>query len=437
MFKKSNRILISAFLVLFCLILLPSCSTRNMDTLSIDYKNDKSTNFGYTAAVYGDRIYYVTNELGKSGIYSMKLDGTDVRMEVENPNVTMLEITGGKLYFSGLEKIRKPSGDLPTNVNTLYCSALGSAKYGKTRDREMNANIGAFFVAQDGFQFIDSGGLSLDQDTVDSKYKKITMIPLDYKGESVYAGVCKIGGTQIIAFFDPDDPDTYLFNISIGGDPFVLDTNTGELVLQVDNGQDMLKAFQIDDKYIYCSYNEMVVVLDKTTYSVKKKIIPEGLSSDYDIAHMTKYGNAVYIMADRWLDTSIAAQPLLNEKLYKMDTKTFKCTKLLDLGQNQRILGIDANYIILLDHGEIDKLVLKNGGIDQKQKLANAPRDINLNTYTIDYAGDWMFLHRTYSPGQELVYKINLQSGKVIQNSVKYDFSVLDSYREKDSGVTN
>ena len=76
--KKSVTIILSAILVL----ILASCSPLHSDNLRIDFKPDKSSNYGYAAAVYEDRIYYVSNELGDAGVYSMALDGSDIRMEL-------------------------------------------------------------------------------------------------------------------------------------------------------------------------------------------------------------------------------------------------------------------------------------------------------------------------------------------------------------------
>ena len=72
-------------------------------------------------------------------------------------------------------------------------------------------------------------------------------------------------------------------------------------------------------------------------------------------------------------------------------------------------------------------------------RLCDAPKDIDKEKYTIDYAGDWMFVYKVYGgfttgnidddPGQQLVYKINLKTGEVVENTVPLDFSQVDPYR--------
>ena len=67
--------ILSIFL-LIAILILSSCSYSNgeVNNLRIYFKNNKLVNRGYAAAVYEDRIYYISNEQNVPGIYSMKMD---------------------------------------------------------------------------------------------------------------------------------------------------------------------------------------------------------------------------------------------------------------------------------------------------------------------------------------------------------------------------
>ena len=458
--KKYIKVIILIGLVL----ILVSCSSLKPDNLKIDFKRDKSSYLGYAAAVYEDRIYYVSNELGTSGIYSMTSDGSDVRLEAASPDITSIEVKEGILYFSGLFRINKSGGIwrdqfYTDNEHTLYSCAFSG--YTKTVDYiNSNYNVPKFYISQNGYAAISYGSEGTQELRLFDKERnesfsdtsdKIVTISFQYieksvfdtksgnledKTENILKNIYQFGDLLIIARHVPEDND---YN-RIPGDPYILDSNTGELVLAFDRKQtDALKAFCMDEENIYCSYKEMMVILDKATYQVKTTFIPDGLSNEYNITYLTKYGDKIYIIADYWRGQDNESLPLLGEKLYIMDPNTFECTQLLDLGSNQRTIGMYENYIILLDNGTIYKVDLNGGIIGERTKLLDAPSDIYSQPYTIDYAGDWMFIYKTYPeygsksdlPGQQLLYKINLQNGEVIQNDIKFDFSVLDSYIEK------
>ena len=69
------------------------------------YKNSGGSNIGDISAVYGGRIYFYSQECGERGIYSMKLDGEDLRMETECRDIQKLQIHGDQLFYLGLDNV--------------------------------------------------------------------------------------------------------------------------------------------------------------------------------------------------------------------------------------------------------------------------------------------------------------------------------------------
>jgi len=416
-------------LIVVCLFVLTSCNLSRPDPpdVKIGFKNDTSGDLGMAAAVYGDRIYYTSNELGKAGICSMKPDGSDVRQEIVNPSIMMLQLFQGKLYFCGLNTIEQTTATPIQAHHALFAKNIdGSTKY-KDLDPEHGDNKVGVYVNDDlllvywndggqGIKLLKGEKLKPKTIKVSFKYKKITVENKFY-----------IQGNTLATYY----PATYQNEDK----PYIVDMGTGNLVLKCDTTEGT-KAFCMDDENLYCSYNEMVVVFNRSDYSVKARIIPGGLTSDYTIENISRFGGDLYILADRWTDEGSS---LLSEKLYHADAKTLSCSEVLSLDKNQRVLGM-TERMILLDGGKIYKAALKGGSIGEKTKLIDAPGDISSRNYMVDYAGDWMFLYKVYpetgspvygdSPGQQLLYKINLKSGEVVQNDVKLDFSILKSYEK-------
>jgi|AGTN01.2.fsa_nt_gi hypothetical protein len=450
-------------LIIVLLLILTSCSLPG-DNLNINFKNDKLSNIGYAAVVYEDRIYYVSNELGTSGIYSMHFDGSDIRMETANPDITGIEIRDKTLYYGGLIRINKKLATIQSSTiqdHTIYKCALGEKAH-LISQVPQNYNLKKFFISQDGYKFMCHGSdimetLNLLDTTFSQSFSnvndKVATVSFQYTNKSGYGiesdegsntvnvlkNIYQYGDLCIIAAHIPEDYESDMFTFT--EDPYVLDSNTGELVIAYDQKQaDALKAFYMDESSIYCSYKEMIIIIDRLTYQIKTAFIPEGLSEEYNITYMTKCGSDIYIIADNWRDQNRKLRPLKGEIFYIMDSGTFDCKEVLNIGSDKRIIGIDEDYIILLDDTVIYKLEINNGSIGEKTKIVDAPSAFDKEYYTIDYAADWMFIYKTiYSEqddtninlyGEQLIYKINLQSGEVIQNDMPFDFSAFDRYKE-------
>lgn len=454
---------ISLVLLTAMMLILAACSTQYSDNIRINLKNDKSSNFGYAAAVYEDRIYYISNELGTAGIYSMNLDGSEIKVEVENPSITSLEVREGILYFNGLFKIKKRQGSIQTstiNNHTVYYCAFGE-KVKKADYINPNFNINGFFVSEEGYIAARYGATLEDLHLFSPSYLEtfsdidniIATISFEYydemyveygdeddKKREVQKNIYQFGDLLIIAEHIPEGKELNRFT---NEDPYVLDSNTGDLVLVYSDKQaDALKAFYMDENNIYCSYKEMVVVLDRATYQTKTTFVPEGLSKEFQIVDIMKYADDLYIIADKWRCFDEKTLPLLGEKLLLIDSGTFMISEVLELGLKQRIIGLDENYIILLEDEVIYEVSLDDGKIGDKTIVSDAPLDICSKNHIIDYAGDWMFIYKSYpengaftygseAPGQRLLMKVNLESGEIIENNVVLDFEAHGKYEEK------
>lgn len=400
------------------------------DTATIQLNNYKHDNIGRSAVIHEDRIYYVSNEHEDVGIYSMNLDGSDIRMEFLNPSITMIEVIDEKLYFVGLKAINKKADSYKDVKNEygLYCGTIGGSDY-QTERHYGNDNLKEFYLNNNGYQMYCSGakdeqiviGSSVEIDVRD--YYQSSFI-FDYKNDTVEGHVYRVGDCIIISDKLADSTRLYA-----NTNAYVLDTNTGVLVLKSYNSTSLIfvKAHFIDDNQIYCSYNNMIVVIDAVTLEVKQNITPDALNEDCQIRQVISSGSNIYIIAEE------QSQDTVNEKLYEVDKKTLQASEVEGLGIKQRILGLTDSYIVACDKESIYKFSLSDGILGEEVKLYDVPKDFYTTNYMIDYAGDWMFIYKIYPEkgsiydkepcGQQLLCEINLVNSEVFPNDVELEFS--------------
>lgn len=421
-------------LFVFLLLSVTACTLfAAKGTATIQLNNYKNGNVGCSAAIHDDRIYYVSNEHDDVGIYSMNIDGSDVRIEFLNPSITMIEVIGEKLYFAGLKKINKKVDSYfkVKNEYGLYCGTVGGSDY-KAVSHYGHNNLKKFYLSNDGYQMYCAGAKdeqimirsSAENAEIDIRDYYQSSFILDYKNDTVEGHVYRVGDYVIVS-----DKLANCERFFENTNAYVLDTNTGAFVLNSYNPHSLnfVIAYCIDDNQIYCSYSDMIVVIDAVTLEVKQNIVPDSLSEDCQIRQVISSGSNIYIIAEE------QSKGIISEKLYVVDQETLQASEVEVLGNKQRILGWTDGYIVACDNEGIYKLSLSDEIFGEEVKIYDVPKDFYTTNYMIDYAGDWMFIYKIYPEkgsiyykepsGQQLLCKINLLNSEVISNNVELDFS--------------
>lgn len=133
-------------IIVIIIIILTACSEnqytnsyRKNDFL-VQYKINKESSVGSVSIIYKNRIYYFSTEQKTSGIYSMDLNGDNVRFELEAKDIQKLQIKDDTLYYLIMDKVFYGSKgsqwgnryyvleavDLKTNKKTSYNSITES-----------------------------------------------------------------------------------------------------------------------------------------------------------------------------------------------------------------------------------------------------------------------------------------------------------------------
>ena len=148
-----------------CLLFLTGCVIHspyynNLDTRMF-YANMKPSfeNYGKKAAAYHDRIYYLSAEEGTQGIYSMLLDGTDVRLEFEAEDIRSLSVTSNGFYYSGFACVRVNDNGEYRSFQLMHRKTAASNPI-DLLSQEVNAaglrgeNVWDFYLNEDGILYI-------------------------------------------------------------------------------------------------------------------------------------------------------------------------------------------------------------------------------------------------------------------------------------------
>lgn len=422
---------------------------------------------GYAAVTDGNYIYYISNELGETGIYSMNLRGGDVQLECTNPSITSLQCKDGDLYFSGLEQIvdNRSTVEWTDHVYTAWHIQKNHKEARKASFVVTDENIRGFYIISDAYAAINYGPqwnylIFHDCSDVATRFTHSSTAPLTDKGTIHFNGqvteqepiqdgrkaeiklnIFEIDGAYLITEDEKDD----LFGIS----SFIIDSQTGKVVLSPDNEAQYLENFQVllmDEVYLYCFYKDphfsqtgQMVIVNRENWEVEQMFPLGDIAETYRVSYAMKRDGKIYMLAEQWSSDDKAVLPLKNQKLLVMDPETFEWEVVRDMKEGERIVGLDERGVVYLADGGIWKAKWEGEALGGETRLCDAPKDIDKEKYTIDYAGDWMFVYKIYGdfttgireidPGQQLVYKINLKTGEVVENIVPLDFSQVDPYR--------
>ena len=123
-----------------------------------------------------------------------------------------------------------------------------------------------------------------------------------------------------------------------------------------------------------------------------------------------------------------------------MDTNTFKCKIIAEMKDGERIIGLTEDSIIYYKNKGVYKINLKSDIELESEKILDISMNLNSDKYTIDYAGDWMFIYKIYGEftyaskgekvAQQLLYKININTGEIMENKIPINFDEFNSYNE-------
>ena len=381
----------------------------------IQYKNNNNSTLGVLCAVYNDRIYYFSDEMGQSGIYSMKTDGSNIRFEVEAKDIQKLQLREGKLYY-------------------LYYEGIS---YGKSNERWGNKSYS-----------LKSKDLITDEITeykdIESKIKSI----MEKYQENVYRGLWDfyyLGEDEfIVSYLNPVVPvkNFRLFSNKIKIDGEIRGLCTAERISFGKDIHSMNLRSPSKDHYLLSSGTndyENVGTYDMAVYDVESDsgfTLRDSVLSDiymsniffrqennltigsknciasYDLEKKEVNKTCVIDKAEKLMlfdKKYILAKFKNREEIYEFDKEAFSARKVLTNKKGYIIDVKDDGFIV------IDKKYLYKKDLTGKE-LWKVKLDNNYikNEVKIEIAGDWLFIKSfdLKTEQSKLEEKIDLKNGK-------------------------
>ena len=461
--RKTGGVVI---LIIFVSMLLSACSNNFLPELRVNFKQNPQRNSGIASAVYGDRIYYVSNELGKSGIYSMELDGSDVRMEVENPSVIYLQVVDGELVYSGIyradennksslpatgycHKIYETSRNTPqfTIINELLDKSrfnivdayrTGEGVTACTENAGLDGESyttlyilkmeGGEILQEETFQFdyiwsqIENDRRVLEQETAEVKVDRYADATVLYRGER------------------EEDENYYLYRSGA----VLTDQSSHTLGIGIK-----YHILNMDGNIIHASFHNgnvfdrgMLIEIDLNKKEIRTNT-PAGLGENERAVYAAEHNGEILVVTENATDYRELRLYPGNQKLQILDTETLELREIFAAGEEEQILAVQDEYIVTLEGNTIYKYILKDEIVNMRSRIAEInglvkERSSPIEQYQVDTAGDWLFFYKIHGGyvssydidmGQQLRYKINLETGEVLENTRELDFSELDPYR--------
>lgn len=454
-----RRLFAAATCILITIICICACSLRTGGA-EVCYKQNDFSGKGMAAAYHDGRIYYVSNELGASGIYSMKEDGSDIRTEVYNPDITSLCILNdGTLMFVGLfdmnNRAMYPGTEVPTH--TLYIKSPDMSAPMPVDFVDDEADVYDFCVSSDNMAVVLYNEGIYDNEKI---YDLIKNQEVDLR-KADKTQKAKISLNDI---FSHDDLSGVLSDnekeemlgrkltiyrsfygklgvISINGDGRTLFSpsfadESGEVLLTRKStaAYETLMPVYSDEKAVYYAYSNSqiggsikILAFDRKFSSYFGAFSISGTDERDEIAGIVKSGGDIYAVIQNQRRIKDKDPEILGEKLYKISFAKRESESAYECEKGERLLCVYDGAVYSAD----------NAGIYVTQ-LGDKSRSLILGTelkdFTADVSGSYLFIYETClngDVGRRLVCKIELGSGNVAKNDIPLDSAEMDEYRRE------
>jgi len=439
---------------ILCLLLLYGCAPQDPNANNFDntgfyanLKADAASTIGKKAAYYGERIYYLSSELGTQGIYSMDQQGEDMVLEIPVEDIRSINVRDDGIYYAGFTGIEENSSGpfrqfhllIRKNDETNIADFLKDVGY-PIPNSSFDGNVWDFYISNNGVVvicFAEVGGYRqlqmrevasfLNGDVISANdYEVLNKnIAIHYASFNQYKfEVGQLDGLYFLPdyFSYPEYSGEFLSLclsvVDLNAKGNVVKMLAGSYLGYNDDDADYLRWFcrGNSDGFILASVHglENYDVATNTVSDIVTFDQPENVYAQIDCGDdflvFTELLRETYDLDYRY--SKILKQTrALAESLYRVDPETGAKQLLLTLEYNNAFLYTDA------------KTAVTGGGktisiYDISGDKAVLLRTIEIEHSIVDYsnktdtAGGWLFLYRFNEQTQrdELIEKVFIGS---------------------------
>ena len=410
------------FALILIMVLLFSffagCQVRNFEWCNVKdtlYKNNVNGAYGQFATGYKDRIYYISNDNDKDGVYSMDSGGEDIRIEFEFNKIIKLIVTDEKIYFIGFEDIGKRKQEIYSFYEFDRESKVISVIRGDVENESVeNALITGSEIFLRVIESLNSSQApnSFTYDILDKKNE--CLISTNLEGlDNEHEYEISIYENYIITSVK------YLYSMNSNLESGKYDTNTS--VYSISTGESLMwrhleaennnfKVIYTDDNNIYLSYMNQLIVYDRDTIELKEIISFAGISDYEQIDYLIKSEESMVLIFNSNKD---------NIRLFSLDKDTFKYNEIKSFNDETVLINVQNGGILFADDNQIIFQSMSVDGLEEVEYIIDFDEDI-VDNNVFEVATNWLFI---YSKGKksdtssfELLYRVNLETEEIIEH---------------------
>lgn len=438
---KHQQHVVKITAILVCIVLLftslfTGCVARsesfnNLDTRQFyaNIKQDANANYGKKAAFYGGRVYYLSAESRKQGIYSMNADGSDVRLEQATEDIRALAVNDDGLYYAGYIGMSKndnglyrsfrlfhqdpSSGAIVDILNLSNCaedlSALNVWDFAITSDQ----NIWLRYAEMDWlFGQMRLNLLCLGSNVVVPVRQYVTIAEerklFSAADNDADLSLYRYGSARVLL------DEVYQITedtLSLGGasNPVVFDTETGRTALACDfvfQVHSHARNYNTSDRWILRMRGDTMLLASQiglTWYDSKARTFSEPISFPETEVVISAYdtGSDVLLTTrlfrkNGWFNETVRSifhiPALKGSCLYRANPDTGAITKLLSLKRDEAFVYVDGKTAAVASDQTISLYDITNESptlirtIELQHPIVDASNKV-------DSAGGWLFLY--------------------------------------------
>ena len=436
------------FILSGCTLRTPSMNKLDSVTFSSNLKEDKNSNYGKKAAYSNDRIYYLSDELGTQGIYSMRSDGEDIVLEFPVEDIRAICIQPDGIYYAGFAGInqndngpyrqfrfflRKPESDKTIDLLKTYTFTddLQDENVWDFYLPDENTSIVRFINVIDGIGNLGLSAVSFQAGKAVpiQQYDWLANSSISAKTDSNHELLTIAQLDHLLFMPESTDYDNLSSDERLigGGSLSVYDTDRHRGALCVD------RLFSNDSAYIASSFerwfcrvkgSQMILASCQgvDTYDISKETVATlvTISPPETIYQQIDYGDQILLLTENlrstyWKDLFatkyLHQNRALQETLYRFDPDTGDIDRLLNIGRNNAFLYADAKTAVT-GGGKVISIYDITGNKAELLRTMTIEHNIVDRANKVDTAGGWVFLYRFNEQTQrdELIEKVYIGS---------------------------
>lgn len=450
-----RRLFAAATCILITIICICACSLRTGGA-EVCYKQNDFSGKGMAAAYHDGRIYYVSNELGASGIYSMKEDGLDIRAEVYNPDITSLCILNdGTLMFVGLfdmnNRTMYPGTEVPTH--TLYVKSPDISAPLPADFVDDEADVYDFCVSSDNTAVVlYNKGIYDNEKIYDlTKRQEVDLREAEKMQKAEISFNDIFSHDDLSGVLSDEEKEEMLKRkltiyrsfygkleaISINGDGTTLFSpsfadESGEVLLTRKStaAYETLMPVYSDEKAVYYAYSNSqigsikILAFEREFSAYFGAFSISGTDERDEITGIVKSGGDLYAVIQNQREIKDKEAEILGKKLYKISFAQRESELIYECEKGESVLCVYDGAVYSADDFGIYETQL---GDKSRSRIFDA----ELKDFAADVSGNYLFIYETClngNVGRRLACKIELKTRNIIKNDISLDVAEMDEY---------